>query len=84
MRAILRAISKGMEMDDSRYTTRRKTCAFCNIEQDWRFLKLAKDNRWIYVNEEGKRWNGKRCPKCFLAQNRGVRYKKSGKNDSRS
>ena len=64
-------------MDEMRYATRRKICAKCNKERDWRFLKLAKDGRWIYVDEVSKRWNGKRCPKCFLEQNRQGRYRKA-------
>jgi len=60
---------------EEKYITRKKLCGVCNIEQDWRFLKTAKDGRWIYVNSLGKRWNGKRCPPCFLEQNKQNRHK---------
>ena len=40
-------------------------CIYCHTDQPWIFsgMKL-KDGSKIYVDDNGARWAGKRCPKC--------------------
>ena len=58
-----------------------KTCKICNVKKPWKYLKTAKDGRWIYVDDLGKRWNGLRCPECFISYLVEQRRKRKSKKD---
>ena len=40
-------------------------CSYCNTEKQWTWNgKKLKDGSKVYVDENGARWSGRRCPQC--------------------
>lgn len=43
----------------------KRLCPYCLMEEDWILSDLRlKDGTKVYINEEGDRWAGRRCPGC--------------------
>jgi hypothetical protein len=42
-----------------------RTCAYCKQDKAWVYCgKKLKDGSKVYVDEDGQRWSGRRCPTC--------------------
>ena len=59
-------------------------CRECREDRTYKLsLKRRKDNRRIYVDEQGRQWNGLQCPTCkyggFSRNTQGTKLCKCGK-----
>ena len=42
-----------------------RLCAYCSTQKPWIFSgRKLKDGTKLFVNDEGRRWAGRRCPEC--------------------
>lgn len=42
-----------------------RVCTYCNTEKSWKWNgKKLKDGSKIYLDDNNKRWAGRRCPDC--------------------
>lgn len=51
--------------DDGESGRQQRRCAYCGHEKAWIFTgKKLRDGSKVYVDEDGSRWSGRRCPAC--------------------
>ena len=42
-----------------------RKCSYCDREMSWTWSgKTLKDGSKVYLDEEGRKWSGRRCPEC--------------------